>query len=298
MNVPVTVIGVPTDFGANRRGVDMGPSAIRYAGLGPALSDAGIDWEDRGDIPTSPELHESTGPDFDAVETLSHRLETAVTDVRHADRLPLVLGGDHSIAFGSVAGATTQFESIGLLWFDAHGDFNTPERSPSGNVHGMVLAGLLGDGSFPDTGWPRVPELAPTDVTLIGTRDLDPEERTAIVQSPVTVKTMTDVDATGVGSTVKTAIEQLLERVDAIYVTFDLDVIDPIEAPGVGTPVRGGLTYREAHLTMELVADHLTDANRLAGIEFVEVNPIRDRENRTAELATELAASALGDRIL
>ena len=302
MTRPVRIIGAPTDYGANRRGVDMGPSAIRYGGLADELAAAGVSVSDDGDVAApraevrDPEAEAPSEGDAkflretrEVVTALSDR----VTDALDAGETPLVLGGDHSVAIGSVTGSARD-AAIGLVWFDAHGDFNTPSTSPSGNVHGMPLAALLGVGDFADTPWANADGLREEHVAIVGLRDLDPTEREAINDSDVTAYTMSDIDERGIDTVVDDALDVACAAPDGIHVSLDLDWLDPREAPGVGTPVRGGVTYREAHFALERVA--ATDA--LRSMEVVEVNPILDEHNETAALATELAASGLGKRIL
>jgi arginase len=300
---PVRVIGAPTDYGADRRGVDMGPSAIRYARLAAALESAGLACEDGGDVPVP--RPEGRDPDAAApkeghakflreVATVSERLATRVADALAADTTPLVLGGDHSVGIGSIAG-TAREADIGVVYLDAHGDFNTPATSPSGNVHGMTLAASLGLGAFgaPDASWARAPGLSPEDVALVGLRDLDPGERELLRDCDAAAYTVSDVDERGIAAILDEALARL-DAPDGLHVSVDVDVLDPTVAPGVGTPVRGGLTYREAHAALEAVAE----SGRVRSLELVEVNPILDEHNATAELAVELAASTLGKRIL
>lgn len=292
----VQLVGVPTDFGANRRGVDMGPSAIRYAGLTESLASAGIEWVDTGDLDVPPLLDQAEVSVSDMLaktRAVSDRL-SAHLEMDRPETIPLVLGGDHSITLGSLNAVTD--ENLGVVWFDAHGDYNTPETSPSGHVHGMTLAAALGEGSFAE--WARIPGLAPENVVLVGTRDLDEGEAEALRRSEVTVLTMSDIDMRGIADVCEQAIDIARDGMDAVHVSLDMDLLDPIEAPGVGTPAPGGVTYREAHMAMEIVARELTTRDQLAGMDVVEVNPIRDRSNKTAELATELVASAFGKRVL
>jgi arginase len=308
MEQTVAVIGAPTDYGTNRRGVDMGPSAIRYAGLADTLAAAGVECLDEGDLAAT--RTEAAAADSDCegfagegcarflpeIEDVCRRLADRVADARAAGRLPLVLGGDHSVAIGTLGGTGRDAE-VGVLWFDAHGDYNTPATSPSGNVHGMSLAAALGRGAFGEAGleWARTPGLDARNLAWIGLRDLDPEERTAIRESDATAFTMSDVDERGITDVVEAALDVATAGgVEGIHLSFDLDFLDPNEAPGVGTPVRGGATYREAHAALELVADR----DCLRSLEFVEVNPTLDERNRTAELTVELAVSALGRRVL
>jgi arginase len=296
----VSIIGVPMDLGADRRGVDMGPSAIRYAGLASAVGSTGRECADAGDLNVPrPETAALEAAEPGEAKYLAETREVCaaladeVERTLDAGRFPLVLGGDHSIAIGTVSGAARDAD-VGVVWFDAHGDFNTPSTSPSGNVHGMSLAALLGVGEFEDDSW-NVPGLAPENVALVGVRDLDDEERVAIRESPVSAYTMSDVDECGLPEVAQEALDVAADGTDGVHVSFDMDFLDPNEAPGVGTPVRGGVTYREAHAAMERVADL---GEKLRTLEVVEVNPILDQHNRTAELAVELVASALGKRIL
>ncbi|MFB6207554.1 MAG: arginase [Haloglomus sp.] len=297
----VRLIGVPMDLGADRRGVDMGPSAIRYAGLADAIESADHICTDRGDLTVPrPETHEGTGgPYGERAKFLEETREvcTALADEVAAtlgdDRFPLVLGGDHSIAIGSLSGAARD-RDLGVVWFDAHGDFNTPSTTPSGNVHGMSLAAALGIDEFADHDWTST-GIAPENVALVGVRDLDSGERDLLTESDVTVYTMSDVDERGLPAVADAALDVATAGADGFHVSLDLDFLDPNEAPGVGTPVRGGATYREAHAAMEEVADH---RDALVSMEVVEVNPILDDHNQTAELGVELVASALGKRIL
>jgi arginase len=295
----VRIVGAPTDYGANRRGVDMGPSAIRYAGLADRLRDAGVEPVDDGDV--SAPRAEERDPDASTtsnakflreVEAVSRAVADRVADGLAADLRPIVLGGDHSISIGSMAGSARD-ASIGVVWFDAHGDFNTPETSPSGNVHGMPLAAALGLGSFADASWATA-GLDPANVALVGLRDVDPTERDALADGDVATFTMSDVDERGIAAVVDDAVAVATDGTDGVHASLDLDFLDPREAPGVGTPVRGGVTYREAHAALEAVAD----TGSLRSLDLVEVNPILDEHNATAELATELAASAFGERIL
>jgi arginase len=301
MSQNVRVVGVPMDLGADRRGVDMGPSAIRYAGLAAAVESTGRECADAGDLDVPrPETRESKPrPDDGRAKYLDETREvcTALTETvagTLADgRFPLVLGGDHSIAIGTVGGAARDAD-VGVVWFDAHGDLNTPDTTPSGNVHGMALAAALGIGPFAEMEWTRAPGLAAENVALVGLRDLDPGERERLRDGPVTAFTMADVDRRGIASVVEEALSVATDGTEGLHVSLDLDWLDPVDAPGVGTPVRGGVTYREAHAAMEAVAD----TGALRSLELVEDNPILDSHNGTAELAGELVASALGKRIL
>jgi arginase len=293
----VAIIGAALDLGAGRRGVDMGPSAIRYAGLSDRLTGAGIEVEDRGNVEAALAETRAIGDErarfLEEILEACSRVAAEVERARSDGLLPLVLGGDHSIAIGTLSGLAADGPG-GVLWLDAHGDLNTPETTPSGNVHGMPLAAALGacGGQFARRGL-RLPAVDPERVVLVGVRSLDPGEQALVRELGVAVYTISDLDRRGV----EPVIAEALERVSGgafVHVSVDLDVVDPEVAPGVGDPVRGGLSYREAHLALELVAE----AGVLDALELAEVNPIRDHENTTAGLAVELAASALGVRIL
>ncbi|WP_225335947.1 arginase [Halomicrobium urmianum] len=305
MEADVRVIGVPMDLGADRRGVDMGPSAIRYAGIAEELEGLGVSCTDGGDVPVPrPEQRDESsgrdGPDakyLPEIATVCERVAADVSDAVAAGDVPLVLGGDHSIAIGTVGGLSRS-DSLGIVWFDAHGDFNTPATSPSGNVHGMPLAAILGQGEFADADWAEATNVSEENVAIVGLRSVDDAERAAIRQSDVTAYTMSDIDERGVTDVVSDAIDVATDGTDGVHVSLDLDWLDPTEAPGVGTPERGGVSYREAHASMELLNRKVTETGALSGLELVEVNPILDEHNETAELAVELAASALGKRIL
>ncbi len=292
----VGIVGVPMDLGAGRRGVDMGPYAIRYAGLERDLLGMGLRVVDHNNIAVPvPESHEMGNPQCkfdDLIEEACKDLRNRVAAIAGAGHFPLVLGGDHSIAMGTVAGLLDAWDDVGVLWIDAHGDINTPDTSPSGNVHGMPVATLLGQaGLGARLDWGRR-ALTPDRVVLFGTRTLDPGERQRIRDLGMRMFTMSELDQRGVTTCVEEAIERL-RPAGRIHVSFDIDAVDPLEAPGVGTPWPGGLTYREAHLAMELLAD----TGLVASMEVVEVNPIADHENRTGKLAAELILSALGRTI-
>ncbi|WP_262176914.1 arginase [Haloarcula laminariae] len=299
----IRVLGVPMDLGSDRRGVDMGPSAIRYAGLASELEALGVDCTDGGDVSVPrPEERDPDAGGFDGGRAKFHR-ETKAVCTELSDSVsravgdgvtPLVLGGDHSIAMGTVAGAAGPDESLGVVWFDAHGDFNTPATTPSGNIHGMGLAAILGHASFGGEAWGHVPAVREENVALVGLRDVDEGERALLRESDVSVYTMSDIDDRGVPEISREALSVATDGTDGLHVSLDLDWLDPTEAPGVGTPVRGGVSYREAHSAMEAVADY---RDQLRSFELVEVNPILDDHNRTAELACELAASAFGKRV-
>ncbi len=303
---PVSIIGVPTDFGANRRGVDMGPSAIRYGGLYEALESASVEWTDVGDLrtpriasagPRSAAAPEGEVRHLEATAEVCSRLSERVDGAIAEDRIPLVLGGDHSIAIGTLV-ASAAAGPLGAIWFDAHADFNTPATTPSGNIHGMPLAAALGYGDFGDRPWAHAEGLQEDRVALVGLRDVDPTERETLRNSDVTVFTMTDIDRRGMLDVVREAIDIATDGGSApVHVSLDLDWLDPNEAPGVGTPVRGGVSYREAHTAMEYLAEAVPEAG-LRSMDLVEVNPILDHSNETARLAVELVASAFGKRIL
>jgi len=289
------------DYGADRRGVDMGSSAIRYADLADELAAAGVETVDAGDL-LVPRAEERDPGDESAkflpeIEDVCSRLADEVADAIEDGRRPLVLGGDHAVAIGSLVGCARDAE-VGAVWFDAHGDFNTPETSPSGNVHGMPLAAALGEGRFETEEWANATGLREENVAYVGLRTLDDSEREAIRDSDMTAYTMSDIDERGVIPVVEDALDAATAGVDGIHVSLDLDWLDPDEAPGVGTPVRGGATYREAHAALETVAELDREEDVLRSMDVVEVNPILDESNRTAEIAAELAASALGKRIL
>jgi arginase len=289
-----TIIGAPLDLGAGRRGVDMGPSAIRYAGLEERLTRLGVECVDRGNVATG-EAEATAEEDprarfLPAIRTTCERIAGLVGAALDEERVPIVLGGDHSIALGTLGGLAARRGPGAVLWFDAHGDLNTPETTPSGNVHGMPLAAALGRGGpgFESDAW-TLPAVEAERTAVIGARDVDPGERKLIAELGLAVHTMSELDRRGIEAVVGEALERA-KGAPFVHVSLDMDGLDPGVAPGVGTPVRGGLTYREAHLAMELVAE----SGLLCCLEIVEVNPILDRENATAALAVELAASAFG----
>jgi arginase len=294
----VAVIGAPLDLGQDRRGVDMGPSAIRYAGLEAALARIGIDSADWGNIAAPVAEATAMGDEkarfLEQIKVACDSIAKLVVRAVHEGAMPLVLGGDHSVALGTLVGNAQAHGRGGVLWVDAHGDLNTPATSPSGNVHGMVLAASMGiaDGEFAYDEWP-LPAVEPARVALVGVRSLDEGERELLHRLDATVFTMSEIDRIGIERAMRESIEHVSGG-SFVHVSLDMDVVDPAHAPGVGTPVRGGLSYREAHLAMELVAE----SGLASSLEVVEVNPILDRENETAKLAVELVASALGARIL
>ncbi|MGI0091324.1 MAG: arginase [Nitrososphaerales archaeon] len=308
----VEIIGVPMDLGADRRGVDMGPSAMRYAGLLDKVRGLGHKVEDTGNIDVP--IVESVRIEYPNAKYLSEvrkvclLLSRQVTTALRSNKFPVLLGGDHSIAIGTLAGIynaevrtsrkrgkdTTEF---GMIWLDAHADFNTPEISPSGNIHGMSVALSSGQGSrwFPAPEWPKR-SVDPKRIVIVGARQIDPDERTSLRTHGVKVYSMADIDRIGMKSVMGEAIDLASNhgRTKNIHVSFDIDVVDPQDAPGVGTPVRGGITYREAHLAMEMISE----SGLMRSLEMVEVNPILDQQNSTAELAVELILSAMGKRII
>jgi arginase len=294
----VAIIGAELDLGAGRRGVDMGPSAIRYAGLGERLASLDIPSQDWGNVHT--QIRETTDAGSHDARFLSQirqtceRVAEQVRAAAEADLTPLVLGGDHSVAIGTIGALAALHGPGGVLWFDAHGDLNTPATTPSGNVHGMPLAAVIGraGAGFESDHWP-LPAVEAEYVALIGVRSLDPGERALVKETGLPVYTISEIDRRGVEPVLREALERV-SGASFVHVSVDLDLVDPDVAPGVGSPVRGGLSYREAHLMMELVAE----SGLLSSLELVEVNPILDHENATAVLAVELAASALGARIL
>ena len=299
----IEIIGAPVDLGAGRRGVDMGPSAIRIADLERRLEALGHTVTDAGDIdvmiPETLDVGIGSLRYKPAILAACEALRLEVEQALAAMRVPLVLGGDHSIAIGSVSGSSSHFEqraqSLGLIWFDAHADFNTPVTTPSGNIHGMALAVLLGlgDSELVRLGG-RAPKIRARNTVLIGVRDLDPGERDTLRSSGVTVFTIREIDERGMRDVVKEAMRVAGSGTAGIHLSFDLDVIDPEDAPGIGTPVAGGITYREAHLAMEI----LGESGNVVAVDLVEVNPVLDTRNATGILAVELAQSLFGKRIL
>jgi arginase len=297
----VRIIGVPLDLGQSRRGVDMGPSALRIARLAERMQSLGFDVEDRGNVVVSQrEQLGVAGQDaYTAIADVCRALAVSTAEAVRDGVSPLVLGGDHSLAMGSVAGVATALaerqERLGLIWLDAHGDINTPESSESGNIHGMPVAHLLGQG---DPRLSRIanpyPAIREENLVMVGLRDLDPAERIMIGKLGIAAFTMRDIDQRGLGNVMADAITIAGRGTGGIHVSCDPDWIDPTEAPGVGTPVRGGATFREAHLALELVAD----SGMMVSMDFVEINPVLDDRNMTASLAVDLIVSAYGKRIL
>jgi arginase len=295
----IRIIGAPMDLGADRRGVDIGPSAIRYANLSDHLRRLGHTVHDIGNIVIpQPESQPAGNPRvkyLDQIVQVSEDLARVVTNALQEGEFPLILGGDHSIALGSISGVARVHKNLGVIWIDAHGDFNIEETTPSGNIHGMVLAALCGLGNSRLTnigGWS--PKISAENIAIVAARDLDVGEQELLRTHRVHVFTMSDIDERGMSEVMRQAIAIAGRQDQPIHLSLDMDSLDPREAPGVGTPVRGGLSYREAHLAMEVIAA----SQRLVSMDVVEVNAILDRENATARLAVELILSALGKKIL
>ncbi|XKH49614.1 arginase [Chryseomicrobium palamuruense] len=296
----MSIIGVPMDFGQNRRGVDMGPSAMRYAGAIQRLEALGHDVRDAGDISID---QTNAGHDTntklrnlpEVIET-STKLADKVSEVLSNNRFPLVLGGDHSIAIGTLAGLAKNYENLGVIWYDAHADMNTEETSPSGNIHGMPLAvsmGLGHDKLVNIHGY--APKVKPENIVIIGARSVDPGERDLIKEKGMKVFTMHEIDKLGMTEVMNQAMWYLRDReVDGVHLSLDLDGLDPLYTPGVGTPVPGGISYRESHLAMEMLAS----SNLITSAEFVEVNPILDEKNKTADVAVALMGSLFGESLV
>jgi arginase len=295
----VAIIGAGLDLGQGRRGVDMGPSAIRYAGLQERIASLGrecVDWGDvEAGLPEATEIGDPQARYLGAILRSCGAVATRVADARSSGYLPLVLGGDHSVAMGTLGGMAKVHGAGGVLWLDAHADMNRPGTTPSGNVHGMPLAAIAGHGPRELTHIFDVsPKVDPRRIVIVGLRDVDQMEKPHVRSSGVRAFTMRDIDERGLRTVMEEAIRIASAGAAGFHVSLDMDFIDPKDAPGVGTPVRGGATYREAHLAMEMICD----SRRMLSLEVVEVNPVIDEVNRTAELAVELAASALGKRIL
>ncbi|GAB3062937.1 arginase [Virgibacillus ainsalahensis] len=295
----MSIIGVPMDLGQSRRGVDMGPSAMRYAGAIEKLQALKEDIHDLGDISierpdTKNEVTESNLKNLEQVIKANEELAEIVDQEIVKDRFPLVLGGDHSIAIGSLAGISKHYENLGVIWYDAHGDLNSSETSPSGNIHGMPLAASLGIGHEKLTNiHGYLPKIKPENLVIVGARSLDPGERDLIREKGIRVYTMHEIDRMGMPKVMEETIDYLKDRTDGVHLSLDLDGLDPSEAPGVGTPVIGGMSYRESHLAMEMLAE----AELLTSAEFVEVNPILDEKNKTATVAVGLMGSLFGEKL-
>ncbi|MBV8895804.1 MAG: arginase [Acidobacteriaceae bacterium] len=299
----ISILGAPLDLGAGRRGVDMGPSALRLAGLNTRLASLGYEVDDLGNVSVAQQESTPTGAEnakyLPQIAKTCAKLAAMIESVISAGKFPLVLGGDHSIAAGTVAGVSYFYrqhgEKIGLIWIDAHADMNTPESSPSGNVHGMPLACCVGHGPSELTEiFDFSPKVEGTNVALVCIRDVDIREREVVRASGVTPFTMRDLDERGLRHVMEHAIAIASNGTAGFHLSLDMDSVDPDEAPGVGTPVRGGMTYREAHLAMETICD----CSRMLSMEIVEVNPVLDSANRTALLGVELVMSAMGKKIL
>jgi len=299
----IRVIGVPLDLGQSRRGVDMGPSAVRVAGLEARLEALGHVVEDAGNIavaiPEQKKVGDANAKYLKEITATCTKHAELVLKTLEADKVPIVLGGDHSVAAGTVAGVAEYYrrlnKKVGLIWIDAHSDINTPDSSPSGNVHGMPLAAIMGLGPSELANiFDFSPKVNPENCVLVGVRDIDAIEKQNIRKAGVEVFTMRDIDERGMRAIMEEALRMAGRGTGGYHVSLDMDWIDPEDAPGVGTPVRGGATYREAHLAMEVIADHA----RMLSFEIVEVNPVIDEHNRTADLAVELTASAFGKKIL
>ncbi|WP_435799491.1 arginase [Peribacillus asahii] len=300
MNIEkISLIGVPMDLGQTRRGVDMGPSAIRYAGIVERFKNLQLEVEDLGDIIISRTAKRAPShsnlKNLPVVTEVNRLLADKVDEIMKNHSFPLVLGGDHSIGIGTLAGVAKHYQNLGVIWFDAHGDLNTEETSPSGNIHGMPLAVSIGLG-HPDLvniqGY--APKVKPEHIVIIGARSLDEGEKKLIKEKGIKVYTMHEIDRLGMATVMEQCITYLSERVDGVHLSLDLDALDPADAPGVGTPVNGGVSYRESHLAMEMLAE----SQLVTSAELVEVNPILDERNKTAVLAVALMGSLLGEKLL
>ncbi len=299
MRGKISIVGAPMNLGQLRRGVDMGPSAIRYAGVVERLESLGYQVNDLGDIEIGRDRL-TTDPltglrNLEAVVQASTKIADKVDKIMKEGSFPLVLGGDHSIAIGTLAGISKYFKRLGVIWFDAHGDLNTPETSPSGNIHGMPLAVSLGLGETTLTqigGY--CPKIQPENIVIIGARSLDEGEKRLIKEKGIKVYTMHEIDRLGIPKVIEETIAYFKNRSDGVHLSLDLDGLDPLYAPGVGTPVEGGLNYRESHLAMEM----FFESEMITSAEFVEVNPILDEKNKTGILAVGLMASLFGESLL
>ena len=296
----ISIIGAPSDYGQQRRGVDMGPSAIRYADVSERLENLGYEIKDEGDILVKREMNntqlDTNLKNLKEVVEVCTQLSDKVSEVIGQGRFPLVLGGDHSIAIGTLAGLADHYDNLGVIWYDAHADLNTPATSPSGNIHGMPLAVSigLGDERLVHIGGPT-PKVKPENIIIIGARSVDPGERELISEKGIKVYTMHEIDRLGMTKIIEDSIAYLKERkVDGVHLSLDLDGIDPLYTPGVGTPVPGGITYRESHLAMEM----LEEEGIITSAEFVEVNPILDERNKTADVAVALMGSLFGEKLV
>ena len=301
MNHKIDIIGAPSTYGQKKLGVDLGPDAIRYAGLLERLQRLDLDVNDKGNIKVPAvdilkfKSQQEGLQNFDEIVEVSQRLSEATSDSIEAGRFPLILGGDHSIAVGSISGISKHYDNLGVIWYDAHGDLNVPEESPSGNVHGMPLRVLAGEGNETLVNLNGfAPKVKPEHIVLIGMRDLDLGERAYIKKHNILTYTMADVDRLGIETVMKETIAYLENKTDGIHLSLDVDALDPVEAPGTGTRVRGGLTYRESHYGLEL----LHQSNLITSLDVVEVNPLIDYKNVTAEQAVALIGTLFGERLL
>jgi arginase len=298
MKKNISIIGVPMDLGQTRRGVDMGPSAIRYAGIVERLEALHYEIEDLGDISIGQAERATTELKLRNLKSVAEgntKLAEEVDQVISNGSFPLVFGGDHSIAIGTIAGVAKHYQNLGVIWYDAHGDLNTSETSPSGNIHGMPLAVSLGLGDPTLTNiLEYAPKIKPENVVIIGARSLDEGERELIKEIGIKVYTMHEIDRMGMAKVMEEAISYLKDKTDGVHLSLDLDGLDPADAPGVGTPVLGGISYRESHLAMEMLAE----AQLITSAEFVEVNPILDEKNKTATVAVALMGSLFGEKLL
>lgn len=295
----LSIIGMPMDLGQTRRGVDMGPSAIRYAGIYERLEKLFEEVIDHGDIPVGrPQVEIDPDTNLRNLHLIAEKTEKLAEEVDNAissGSFPLVLGGDHSIAIGTLAGVAKHYDNLGVIWYDAHGDLNTAETSPTGNIHGMPLAVSLGIGHPLLTNLAGfAPKIKPENIVLIGARSLDEGERKLIKEKGIKVFTMHEIDLLGMTQVMKESINYLKDKTDGVHLSLDLDGLDPHDAPGVGTPVIGGISYRESHLAMELLAE----SGLVTSAEFVEVNPILDDKNKTATVAVALMGSLFGEKLL
>jgi arginase len=295
----ISIIGMPMDLGQLRRGVDMGPSAMRYAGIVERLKKLNYQIKDLGDIPIGrPEVVVRKDTNLRNLELVAEKnalLAQKVDQVVTSGSFPLVLGGDHSIAIGTLAGVAKHYQNLGVIWYDAHGDLNTAETSPSGNIHGMPLAVSLGVGHplLTNIGG-YAPKVKPENIVIIGVRSLDDGEKIFIREKGIKVFTMHAIDRLGMTKVIEETIAYLKDRTDGVHLSLDLDALDPNDAPGVGTPVIGGISYRESNLAMEMLAE----TDMITSAEFVEVNPILDEKNRTAAVAASLIGSLFGEKLL
>lgn len=301
MNKTVEIIGAPSTFGQRKLGVNLGPDAIRYAGIVARIEAIGLTVKDSGNI-NVPELNlnkfnsEQQGlRNLEEIIETSETLSQSVSNSISNNHFPLILGGDHSIAIGSISGVSKHYENLGVIWYDAHGDLNIPEESPSGNIHGMPLRILAGDGDDKLVNIANyAPKVKPENIVLIGMRDLDVGERQYIKDNNIKTYTMAEVDRYGIKQVIKETIDYLKEKIDGIHLSLDVDALDPVETPGTGTRVLGGLTYRESHFALEF----LHNSNLVTSMDLVEVNPLIDHNNDTAEQAVGLVGSFFGETLL